>query len=44
MKKTTICLLALIAVGLIVTIGIASAFFGAGFGSEENRLAIKQAI
>jgi len=27
-----------------VTIGIASAFFGAGFGNEENRLAIKQAI
>jgi hypothetical protein len=30
--------------GLIVSIGLASAFFGAGFGSEENRLAIKQAI
>ena len=44
MKKTTVCLLALTLAGLVVTIEIASAFFGAGFVDEEHRLGIKQAI
>jgi len=43
MKKTTVCLLILIAAGLIVSIGIVSAF-GVRFLSEENGSAIKQAI
>ncbi len=43
MKKSTICLLSLMLVGLIISTGLVSAF-GPKFMSEEHRLAIKQAI
>jgi phosphoenolpyruvate-protein kinase (PTS system EI component) len=43
MKRTTAYLLGLMIAGVLVSVGIASAF-GGGFASEEQRLAIKKAI
>lgn len=43
MKKATICLLCLAAVGILASAGLASAF-RAGFVNEQQRTAINQAI